>query len=198
MDIEVRDLTKSYGGRVALRPVSFCLPQGGVLYVMGTSGGGKTTLLHLMMGLVRPDGGTLTGLSGRRLGAVFQENRLCEQLDAPENVALVPGGDRPRRELLGHFARVGLTEADCKKPVSQLSGGQKRRVAIVRGLLSDAEVLFFDEPFKGLDAETRRRVVSYTAQERRARSMVIVTHDGGDRDLLPGAELVLSGNVNNP
>ena len=116
--------------------------------LMGPSGIGKTTLLLLLLGLVSPDSGEITGLP-EKVSVIFQEDRLCEDFSALSNVAMVlpRGGEETASALL---KALGLEEA-MRQPVHTLSGGMKRRVAIARGLAADSPLLLMDEPFKGLD-----------------------------------------------
>ena len=123
-----------------------------------------------MLGLLSADKGEVRRPT--RIGAVFQEDRLCKEFDAVTNIAIVTG-DREAAEAA--LAEVGL--ADIKgKPVAMLSGGMKRRVAIVRALLSDGELLVLDEPFTGLDAENKQQVAKYVKDKLRGRSVLLITH----------------------
>ena len=99
-DIVIRNLCKSFAGKPVLRDFSAVLPVGQVTGLMAPSGAGKTTLLRILMGLERPDGGTIDGLAGLRLSAVFQEDRLCDNLDPSANIRLI-NPTLGRRERLG-------------------------------------------------------------------------------------------------
>ncbi|MBD5129488.1 MAG: ABC transporter ATP-binding protein [Ruminococcaceae bacterium] len=146
---------------------------GKVTAVVGKSGCGKTTLLNILMGLLEPDGGEV--IREGRISAVFQEDRLCENLTASANIRLVTGKKFTKEEIARELAEVGLDCAD--KPVRELSGGMKRRVALVRALLAEYDILFLDEPFKGLDEETKRTVIAYFKRKTQGRTVVLVTHD---------------------
>ncbi|HWQ51151.1 MAG TPA: ATP-binding cassette domain-containing protein [Terriglobales bacterium] len=173
--MRVEHLFKSYGENRVIRDLTADFPDGKITCVMGPSGSGKTTLLHMLMGLVKPDSGAITGVP-QRLGAVFQEDRLCETASGAANVRLVcPPGD-----IYAHLAAVGLAGEDATKPVAELSGGMRRRVAVVRALMSKGEALFIDEPFKGLDDETRALVAAYLLGNLAGRTAVVVTHDVRD------------------
>ena len=132
------------------------------------------------------DSGTVAGLAGRRLAAVFQEDRLCEQLTAVGNVRLVLHGKAEAAVVRGELAAVGLGDDDVGKPVSQLSGGQRRRVAIVRALLADADFVCLDEPFKGLDEATKDRVIDYVRDRTRWRTVLLITHDPVEAEKVGG------------
>lgn len=158
----------------------------GATAILGPSGVGKSTLVRLLIGLARPDTGRVYGASGR-LGVVFQEDRLIERLNAPDNLTFVTGsGQRAQaRELL---TRLGLGD-ELHKPVSEYSGGMKRRVAIARALIVRPDVLIMDEPFRGLDAETRAVTAGVVRAEVKGQ-LVFVTHDPYEVELL-GAQQVL-------
>ena len=174
-DIVIRGLSKAFEGKQVLRDFSAVLPAGQVTGLMAPSGAGKTTLLRILMGLETPDRGTITGLQGLRLSAVFQEDRLCENLNPVSNLRLVtPTLSQSAAE--GALTAVGLT--DClHQPARELSGGMRRRVAILRALLAEYDLLFLDEPFKGLDRETKEVVMADTRRRCDGRTVLFVTHD---------------------
>ena len=162
-----------------LRDFSLTIESGEHLCLMGPSGCGKTTLLRLLMALERPDGG-IAGLDGLRMSAVFQEDRLLEQLTPAENVRFVCGGLPEKTETL--LLRLGLEKESLSRPVREFSGGMKRRVAIARALLADFDVLFLDEPYKGLDAETKKAVQGAVGEYTRNKTVVLVTHDPAESE----------------
>ena len=187
MEIVVRDLCKVYGGQTVLDHVSFTAGVG-VTCVMAPSGAGKTTLLRILLGLERPDGGTVAGLEGRRLSAVFQEDRLLEHLDAAGNLRFVlgPACDVPAAEAL--LSDLGLGDVGGK-PVRDYSGGMRRRLALARALLAPGDALVLDEPFTGLDGESRRRALDCVRRAAETRPVVLVTHERADAQAL-GARVV--------
>ena len=128
---------------------------------MAPSGGGKTTLLRVLMGLEAADSGTVEGLAGLRQSAVFQEDRLCEALSAAANIRLVNPALSGRGGWRRLFQRLDLPAAVIRgwrsSPAECAAG-----VAILRALLARWDVLFLDEPFKGLDAETKALVLEDT------------------------------------
>ena len=131
--IRIKDLQKSYGEKPVLSHFSHDLPDNGIVCLTGASGRGKTTLLRILAGLETADGGSVTGLSGRKIAFVFQEDRLLPWITAQQNIRLAQpaGAKRPVGELL---ALAGLDSADGQKYPGQLSGGQRRRVAFLRGI----------------------------------------------------------------
>jgi phospholipid/cholesterol/gamma-HCH transport system ATP-binding protein len=203
--VEVRDIWKAFEQNAVLRGVSLSLDKGTVLAVMGGSGSGKTVLLRIIDGLLRPDRGEVR-LFGtridtlreeqmlpirRRVGFVFQGAALFDSMSVFENVAF------PLREhtalSLGEISdrvhrlleMVGLPGADELLP-AELSGGMRRRVGIARALVMEPEVVLFDEPTAGLDPTNARLVAELIAQLRRGvcDTAVVVTHDVEFADLV--------------
>ncbi len=151
--ISLERITLGYGDAAPVRDLTVTLPQRGVVAVTGASGSGKTTLLKLLAGLLAPLSGTVRGLEGLRVSAVFQEDRLAPWLTAKENVALVNDLGDPEKWLVA----LELGDKRNEYPAA-LSGGMQRRVALARALHYGGDVLLLDEPFKGLDEELTRRI----------------------------------------
>ncbi len=187
MPIELHSLCKSFDGRGILQNLSASFPDGQITCIVGPSGCGKTTLLNLILGLLLPDSGEITGLPSGRIAAVFQEDRLIEHLSPLANIRLVLPRSFPESEILHALESVGLKNA-ARQPVRELSGGMKRRAALVRALLTDSPLIVMDEPFKGLDAETRETVIRFAKPRLRERTALIVTHDPAEAKML-GAEI---------
>ena len=183
-DIIIKDISKSYNGLTVFDRFSAVIPAGSVTAVMGPSGCGKTTLVNMLLGLTKYDSGEITGVP-EKLSAVFQEERLCEVFTPEANVRLVTGSRRSRNEIVQCLTALGLHEA-LEKPVSQLSGGMKRRVSLARALMTEYDFLVLDEPFKGLDADTRGHVMEYVQQQISGKTAVLVTHDENEAKALSG------------
>lgn len=186
---KVENLTVQYGGTAVLENFSAEFPDGGVTAVSGRSGCGKTTLLAVLLGLLRPDGGTVSGF--RQPSAVFQEDRLLPFLSAEKNIAVTAGCTEA--EAGEALLSVGFDAADRGKRAFELSGGMARRVAIVRAMLAPGDAVLLDEPFKGLDERTRAQVVRFVCENRRGRTIVVVTHDPRDAEALHAAHTVQMG-----
>ena len=157
MELRVEDLRKSYGGAAVLQGVSFTA-EIGLTRVTGSSGIGKTTLLRILLGLERADGGT-TNADRFRWAAVFQEDRLLEQLDAAGNLRFALGAAYDEAAARALLAELGLGEVGDKR-VRDWSGGMKRRLALARALLAPSDALALDEPFTdgaGAQADDLRR-----------------------------------------
>ena len=173
--LNIQHLEKRFGEKVLFRDICLTVDAPAVLWA--PSGWGKTTLLRILMGLEAPTGGTVEGVG--RVGAVFQEDRLCPQLTAVQNVALVLPGDETRYEqdIICDFQRLGMDTAALALPAGRLSGGQKRRTALLRALWAPADTLLLDEPFTGMDPETLGAAAALLAQESAGRPVLLATHD---------------------
>lgn len=130
------------------------------------------------------------GLEGARFSAVFQEDRLCENLSPLSNLRMVCQKRPAKQRLIRELEEAGL-DGCAEKPVRELSGGMKRRVSILRALLAEFDVLFLDEPFKGLDAATYLKVTDYVREQIRGKTVILVSHDPRDMERLGGAEFRL-------
>ncbi len=186
--IAIHKLCKAFDNKAVLRDFSCTMEDSCVTALMAPSGAGKTTLLRMLMGLETADSGEISGLSGRRISAVFQEDRLLENMNPVDNIRLTaPKLDRA--VILREMAAMGLT--DCEnQPARELSGGMRRRVAILRALLCDADVIFLDEPFKGLDEATKALVVAETKRLCVGKTVLLVTHEEKEAAMM-GAEQVV-------
>ncbi len=186
--IYVKNVSKSFGSKKVLQNLNLTIEPGKISCIMAPSGAGKTTLLRILMGLEEADSGCITGLEGKRFSAVFQDERLCEYMTAVENIRLVtPGLDAG--SVVQEMDRLGLGDC-CAQPVSQLSGGMRRRVSILRALLAAYDVLCLDEPFKGLDDARKEQTLAYVKQKAAGRTVLFVTHDEKEA-LALGAEVIL-------
>lgn len=174
--IEIRNLSVKLGDKQIFKDYNASLPDTGIVLISGESGIGKTTLLRVLCGLQKPDSGSVTGLSGRRISVVFQEQRLLDHLTASENVAIV--SDKKKAEAL--LERVNMSPEAAHKAGS-LSGGQKQRVSIARAFAFSDDVVLLDEPFTGLDELNKLRVAKLI---RSARLAIVVTHEATDEELL--------------
>jgi putative ABC transport system ATP-binding protein len=196
--IEARDIVKSFGPTPALRGASIRAKQGEILAVMGPSGSGKSTLLHCLAGILAPDRGEVwfrgqrldtmregqrSELRRDRFGFVFQSGQLVPELTAEENVALplLLSGTRRARALAEArkwFGRLGLDGLEHRRS-GELSGGQAQRVALARGLVTEPDIIFADEPTGSLDSVSGEQVMNLltSAAREQGATVIIVTHD---------------------
>lgn len=172
--IKISQLCKAYGEKEVLQNFSAELPSGQTTVLMGASGCGKTTLLRLLAGLEQPDSGSITGVPERK-SMVFQEDRLCEGSTAWGNLKLC-APQLTKEQAQAGLSALGLEDFNTQ-PVREFSGGMKRRVAILRALLSEYDLLLADEPFKGLDEETKLRTMEYFRAQSAGKTVVLVTHE---------------------
>ena len=179
MNISIKGLTKRYREKEIFDGASFFIESEKTTAIMGKSGIGKTTLIKILMGLEKYDSGNIEGLKGKKVAAVFQEDRLCENLSPVTNVLIVCEKRITAERIRGELAEIGLGDS-ADKPVRELSGGMKRRVAIVRSIMADSDILILDEPFKGLDQETKNRVIDYLKKRIEGKTVILVTHDIGE------------------
>ncbi|NLY70515.1 MAG: ABC transporter ATP-binding protein [Clostridiales bacterium] len=177
MTIKIRKLSKSYGNNLVLDSLSFDIEKGKVTTLMGKSGCGKTTLAHILLGILKPDQGTIEGISTKSIAAVFQEDRLCEHLSALANIQFVLRNQKKPSEIVEHFRQVDLDEDILSKPVKNLSGGQRRRIAILRAIIADRDFICLDEPFKGLDRATKQKTMEYVKKYVEGKTVLFITHD---------------------
>ena len=188
--ITAERLCKAYGGECVLQNVSLTASAERITCIMAPSGAGKTTLLRILLGLERPDSGVVRCPKNCRWAAVFQEDRLLEQLDAMENLRFVLGAALDEAAAAALLSELGLEDTG-RKPVRDYSGGMKRRLALARALLVPSDALVLDEPFTGLDEENRRRAIACIRRMTAGKPVLLVTHDEADAVGLDAAILRL-------
>ncbi len=176
MDIVLSNICKSFGENRVLDCLSWAFPGGQISCVQGPSGCGKTTLLRLIAGLEKPDSGEIRGAEGKKISAVFQENRLLENLTAEKNLLLTARSGFTRTDARELLNDLGLSGAEQRR-TCELSGGMQRRVAVARALAADYELLLLDEPLTGLDGALRLRVLRRIQADLNGRTAVWITHD---------------------
>lgn len=194
MGISIRHLSKSFDGKPVLTDFSCDLPDKGAVAIMGKSGIGKSTLINLLLGLRKPDSGQIRIPAGTRISAVFQEDRLIEHMTARDNLRLTTRRDLP---TIDAALRALSLNPEEPAPVKTYSGGMKRRVSLARGILFPADVLLLDEPFRGLDAETREHAMELLKREWRDRLIVLVTHDAEEARKLNAVQMITMGGDGN-
>ena len=187
MILSLKNITKKFGDRVILDRLSLEIPDSGIVALRGDSGAGKTTLLRIICRLDKNFDGEIQGSKDLCFAFVFQEYRLFDNLTALENIVEVirkkpDASDRKR--ALDMLLRLGFTESQTAQYPRELSGGMKQRVSVARALLSDADVLLFDEPTKELDEALVSTVLELIAKDSETRPSVLVTHREKDLESL--------------
>lgn len=188
MDIRAEKISKKFGEQTVLNEFTYTFREKKTTCIMGQSGCGKTTLLNILLGILAPDSGCVTGIP-KHVAAVFQEDRLCENLSGEANIRLVLPRVADAGEVQRAMESVGLTDA-FGKPVRELSGGMRQRISILRALLAESELIIMDEPLKGLDEDTRERTASYIMERAEGKTLIIVTHDKWDIETFHASAVV--------
>jgi len=202
--IEFRDVVLAFDERVVLNKLSFKVLKGETKIILGGSGGGKSTIIKLVLGLLKPDEGRIL-VDGeditdynevqmmtvrKKIGMVFQEGALFDSLSVYDNVAYrLHEQGRPEDEVEPEVRRmlrfVNLEDAIDKMP-AELSGGMRRRVGIARALIGDPKIVLFDEPTAGLDPPTARTICELAMKLRDLEdvSSIFVTHEMNNLEYL--------------
>ena len=188
MAIMLDNIFKQYGDQMVLDHFSFEFRDNKSYCIMAPSGKGKTTLIHILMGIAKADSGTISGIDQYVIAPVFQETRLCENLSVGTNIKMVSKeklSSRNVNALLDQF----LLPGSMRKAVRTLSGGMKQRVAIARALSCQGNLFLFDEPFKGLDLSTKETVMHIVKQAIEGKTAIWVSHDPSEAEFM-GSEIV--------
>lgn len=187
--IEINNLSKSYGQKKIFENISFSVDEGTFNIFTGRSGIGKTVLMRCIAGLEEPDSGTVSGIEEKKLSYVFQENRLIPQISVLDNL-LCFCDDKTRAVNL--LEKTGLKD-ELGKRANTLSGGMKRRLAVVRALLYGGDIFFLDEPFRETDAETTQIMRNLVKRETSGKTVFMITHELNDIDFFDAVHFEFSG-----
>lgn len=179
---ELRNVGFSYGGRPILTNFNLRVPDGSCVCLSGPSGCGKTTVLKLVLGLLTPEAGEI--ISPKRPSVVFQEDRLLNGFSLKKNI-LLPLSKEHHNYALELLQEAGLGD-ELSKKVGNLSGGMKRRAAIVRAVAFGGDMLILDEPFNGIDPDNKAKMADMIKREflSKGKSVLMVSHIEADAELL--------------
>lgn len=189
MDIILENINKSYGEKEVLRGLNLIFKEGSTTFIMGKSGIGKTSLLKIILGLDREFNGKIRGVENKNISIVFQENRLCEELSIRTNIKII--NDKVKdKEIKDGLKSLGM-QISLNTKIKELSGGMKRRVAILRAILASFDMLILDEPFKGLDEENKEKTIEFIKENIKDKTTIIVTHDKSEIDFFKNSECLI-------
>lgn len=172
MSITITNLNIQYDDNKILSNFSAQIDTNENIALIGPSGIGKTSIINGIMDLI-PYEGNISHSIPPVFAAVFQEDRLCAGLSVYTNIKLTCG-KMSRQEINSYIRRAGL---EPSANVNTLSGGMKRRVAILRALLAPSNILIMDEPFKGLDSDTKELIMTMVKEKASDKTMFLITHD---------------------
>ena len=195
--IKLENICKSYDEKTVLDNIMAEFPDDSITCIMGESGAGKTTLVRIIAGLENADRGTVSGA-----GVVsfdFQEDRLINDISAADNIMLVldkndfGGHDKKTmRKIINENLAEVLKDYPSDKSTGTYSGGMKRRVCLVRAMMKKSDTVILDEPFSGMDEETKILAAEYIKKHRDGRICIVVTHEKRDSGLLDGGIYLLT------
>ena len=185
MAIKITNLSKAYDDKVVLNGFNLTLEKG-ITSIMGASGSGKTTLVNILAGFIKPDKGEMDIPPDTRFSFVFQEDRLLEWETSLANVLFVRKDPKEATPKAIELLTQADLESSIQKKARELSGGMKRRVAICRALIADYDVLILDEPFKGLDAGIKPKIMQMVKNNAKNKYVLVITHDPSEVEFLGG------------
>ncbi len=186
--IELVNVCKSFDTQVVFQDFNLQIQTQQITGILASSGKGKTTLFRILMGLEEMDSGSIKGHENMRMSAVFQEDRLCDTLDIYTNILLPHIHKDSMKQISKHSIDTALAQIDLldakHKLVNELSGGMRQRISILRALFAQSDILFLDEPFKGLDSDTKLLTIQYVKKHIQNKTVLFITHDESELDLL--------------
>lgn len=171
-----KDISKSYGNKIVLKNFNIDIREGQTTFMLGKSGSGKTTFSKIVLGLEKIDTGEISGLDGKKISVVFQEDRLMENMTIGSNFKMTVDSHINRKQIVEKMEKIGLFQP-LETKISELSGGMKRRISILRAFLIEFDLIVMDEPFRGLDEETKEKVMNFVIQNIKGKTAIIITHN---------------------
>ena len=195
--IKLENICKSYDEKTVLDNIMAEFPDDSITCIMGESGAGKTTLVRIIAGLENADRGTVSGAGVASFD--FQEDRLINDISAADNIMLVldkndfGGHDKKTmRKIINENLAEVLKDYPSDKSTGTYSGGMKRRVCLVRAMMKKSDTVILDEPFSGMDEETKILAAENIKKHRDGRICIVVTHEKSDSGLLDGGIYLLT------
>lgn len=188
--IKLDKISKSFGEKKVINNLSFHFEKGKKYGIMAPSGSGKTTLFRIISSLDTPDNGSVETNSPSTISYLFQEDRLFESFTAAENILAV--GNKNFDTVI---KKLRLDEFLHKFP-REISGGMKRRTALARALVRDADIYLFDEPFTGLDESLKEEIISYLKDALGGKTLILSSHDRYESEKLCDIILNFDQNFN--
>lgn len=170
--IKLDNLSFSYSDEKVISGLTAELELNKIYCIMGTSGIGKTTLMNILSGLLKPDCGKISGLQNLKKTFIFQENRLLSHMSVFDNLRYVTNNEN---KILKALEQTGLSDVRNKK-ITELSGGMARRTAIARATAFDGDIFFIDEPLYGLDTKTSQGILELIKETVSNKTAFIITH----------------------
>ena len=214
--IEVKDIHKSYGKLKVLKGITLKIPEKKVISIIGASGTGKSTLLHMLGTLDYPDSGEvlyndvnvatyssdkLAAFRNHNIGFVFQFHHLLPEFTALENVCIPAwikgtGKKEAEKRALELLCLMGLKDRIFHKP-NELSGGEQQRVSVARALINNPQIVLADEPSGNLDTHTKNELhqLFFSLRDELGQTFVIVTHDNSLAELSDQKILLQDGRI---
>ncbi len=170
--IYFKNINKAYE-KTVFSDFSMDINDGGITALLGPSGCGKTTLINMLLGFEKPDNGSISGAESKSFSVVFQEDRLLESFTVKENAMVSCRDEKLCRKVLEFLDLYDFAAFY----IDELSGGMKRRTAIARCLLKNADIYILDEPFKGIDEVLKKKIITAMKYYLKGKTCLLVTHD---------------------
>jgi len=170
--IELNNISKKFD-KTLFENFSIAFEEGKTTALIAPSGAGKTTLINILLGFLKADKGSISSVENKKFSAVFQEDRLLKDFTVLENVR-VSGADENKCES---FLEMFELDTSNNKYPDELSGGMKRRTAVVRCLLKEADIYILDEAFKGIDQALKNSIIQKSKEILKGKTCIFITHD---------------------